>query len=103
MKVHNKLVRDKIPDIIKADGRVAFFRTLSDEEYISELDRKLVEECKEYCEDKSIEELADILEVIYAIAEVKGFSPAELEELRNIKGNKRGRFKEKIFLEKVEG
>ncbi len=102
MKVHNKLVRDKIPDIIKADGRVAFFRTLSDEEYISELDRKLVEECKEYCEDKSIEELADILEVIYAIAEVKGCSPAELEELRNIKGDKRGGFKEKIFLEKVE-
>ncbi len=102
IKIHNKLVRNKIPDIIEADGRVAFFHILSYEEYINELDRNLIEECSEYCENKSIEELADIIEVIYAIAEVKGFSIAELDEIRNKKENERGKFNKRIFLEKVE-
>ena len=69
-----KLVRDKIPQIIIADGRTPIVRTLSDEEYLSELDRKLNEEVAEYQADKSLEEMADVLEVLLAICEARGHS-----------------------------
>lgn len=71
-------------------------------EYLSELDKKLNEECVEYQVDKSLEELADMLEVMYAIAEARGFSIAELEHVRVEKADKRGGFKDRIFLEKVD-
>lgn len=100
--VHNKLVRDKIPEIIEKSGKTPVTHTLSDEEYISELDKKLNEECAEYQADKSIEELADMLEVMYAIAEARGWSASELESVRKAKAEKRGGFKEKIYLEYVE-
>ena len=67
MKVYNKLVRDKIPDIIKAEGRTVKTRVLNDEEYRVELNKKLQEEVKEYLDDNNVEELADIVEVIYGI------------------------------------
>ncbi len=102
MPMHNKLVRDKIPDIIKGTGKVSHCHILSDEEYLSELDRKLNEECAEYQTDKSLEELADMLEVMYAIAEARGYSVAELEKVRAEKAEKRGGFKEKIYLESVD-
>jgi len=102
MKVHNKLVRDKIPEIIENSGKKPVTHTLSDEEYISELDKKLNEECAEYQADKSIEELADMLEVMYAIAEVRGWTVSELEAVRKAKVEKRGGFKDKIYLEYVE-
>ena len=70
---HNKLVRDKIPEIISSVGKQAVTRILSDEEYLAELDRKLTEECTEYQADKSIEEMADVFEVPYAIAEARGY------------------------------
>lgn len=73
MVIHNKLVRDKIPEIIEKSGKKAITRTLTQEEYLSELDRKLNEECAEYQADKSLEELADMLEVMYAIAEARGY------------------------------
>lgn len=73
MVIHNKLVRDKIPEIIEKSGKKAITRTLTQEEYLSELDRKLNEECEEYQADKSLEELADMLEVMYAIAEARGY------------------------------
>ncbi|WP_353736241.1 nucleoside triphosphate pyrophosphohydrolase [Ruminococcus sp.] len=72
--VHNKLVRDKIPEIIEKAGKTPVTHILSEEEYITELDRKLNEECSEYQADKNIEELADMLEVMYAIAEARGWS-----------------------------
>lgn len=100
--VHNKLVRDKIPEIIEQAGKTPVTHTLSDDEYISELDLKLNEECAEYQADKSIEELADMLEVMYAIAEERGWSVSELEAVRKAKAEKRGSFKEKIYLEYVE-
>lgn len=100
--IHNKLVRDKIPAIIEAAGKKAYCRTLSEEEYLCELDRKLNEECAEYQADKSIEELADMLEVIYAIAVARGSSVEELEQVRRDKADKRGGFAERIYLEKVE-
>ena len=98
---HNKLVRDKIPEIISSAGKQAVTRILSDEEYLAELDRKLNEECTEYQSDKSIEEMADVLEVLYAIAEARGYSIEELEQVRAAKADKRGGFTERIFLEKV--
>ncbi|MBR6669961.1 MAG: nucleoside triphosphate pyrophosphohydrolase [Ruminococcus sp.] len=103
MIIHNKLVRDRIPEIIEKSGKTAYYRILNNEEYIEELDRKLNEECAEYKEDKSIEELADMLEVIYAIAQARGYSIEELEQVRAEKAEKRGGFTDRIYLEKVEG
>lgn len=100
--VHNKLVRDNIPEIIKQAGKIPVTHTLPDDEYLSELDKKLGEEFVEYQADKNIEELADMLEVMYAIAEARGWSVSELEAVRRDKAEKRGGFKEKIFLEYVE-
>ena len=102
MPAYNKLVRDKIPEIISASGKKANCRILGKDEYIKELDQKLDEECAEYQTDKNIEELADMLEVIYAIAEARGYSAAELERVRLEKSEKRGGFSQRIFLENVE-
>lgn len=99
--IHNKLVRDKIPEIITAAGKQPVTRVLSGEEYLAELDRKLNEECAEYQADKSIEEMADVLEVLYAIAAARGHSVEELERVRAEKAEKRGRFSGRIYLEKV--
>ena len=101
MKVYNKLVRDKIPEIILKDNELPTTRVLNDEEYIKELNRKLQEEVNEYLEEENIEEMVDILEVIRAILEHKGVTYDEIEEKRIKKSKKRGGFKEKIFLEKV--
>ncbi len=94
-----KLVRDKIPQIIIADGRTPIVRTLSDEEYLSELDRKLNEEVAEYQADKSLEEMADVLEVLFAICEARGHSVDELMEVRDKKREKRGGFRDKVYWE----
>lgn len=98
-----KLVRDKIPQIIIADGRTPIVRTLSDEEYLSELDRKLNEEVAEYQADKSLEEIADVLEVLLAICEARGHSVDELMEVRDKKREKRGGFRDKVYWEGNEG
>jgi predicted house-cleaning noncanonical NTP pyrophosphatase (MazG superfamily) len=101
MKVYNKLVRDKIPDIILKDHCLPTTRTLDDEEYIKELNKKLKEEVKEYLEEENIEEMVDILEVIRAILDYKKVTYEEIEEKRIKKARKRGTFKKKTFLEKV--
>ena len=102
MKVFNKLVRDKIPEKIIAEGRISKTRYLDDNEYKIELDKKLQEEVKEYIQDDNIEELADIVEVIYAILDAKKISIEELEKVRLKKVEKNGAFKQKIFLESSE-
>ena len=102
MPKYNKLVRDRIPEIIENSGKTAHTHLLSDEEYIAELDRKLGEEYAEYQADKNIEELADMLEVIYAIAKARGTSVEELERVRKEKAEKNGAFEKKIFLEEVD-
>lgn len=102
MKIYNKLVRDKIPAIIEADGKECKTRILSNDEYIAALEMKLNEEVAEYQADKNLEEMADILEVLQAICLVKGYSLDELEVMRAKKADERGGFKEKIFLEYVE-
>ncbi|MCF2680239.1 nucleoside triphosphate pyrophosphohydrolase [Faecalicatena contorta] len=92
-----KLVRDKIPEIIIADGKKPIIRILDNDEYLYELDRKLNEEIAEYQADKSVEEMADVLEVLFAICEARGHSVEELMEVRNAKRKKRGGFEQKIF------
>ena len=101
MKIHNKLVRDKIPEIIEKENRRPITKILSKEEYISELNKKLQEEVKEYLEDNNVEELADIVEVIYGILDSKNVSIEDFESIRKNKIEKRGAFKERILLEKV--
>ena len=77
MKTYKKLVRDNIPEIIEKDNLVPICRTLNDKEYQTELNKKLVEEVKEYLESQEIEELADIVEVIYSIVKSKNISLEE--------------------------
>lgn len=101
MKTYNKLVRDKIPEIINSDNRKAVTRILDDEEYLNELNKKLREEVSEYLEDNNVEELADIVEVIYGILNAKNVKLEEFENIRQAKVDKRGAFKDKIFLEKI--
>ena len=94
-----KLVRDLIPEIIKADGKVPKTRILSEDEYLQELDIKLSEEVAEYLADKSIEEMADVLEVLYAICEARGYTIEQLMDVKENKKAKRGRFKSRIYWE----
>ena len=98
---HNKLVRDRIPEIIEGSGKTCATRILPQEEYLAALDTKLTEELAEYQADKSMEELADLLEVMMAVAEARGHSFAEMEAIRRAKAEKRGGFRERIFLESV--
>ena len=98
---YHKLVRDFIPNIIEADGKSCIYETLSDEDYIYLLDQKLNEELTEYQDSKSLEELADILEVIQAIVKARGWTLEELERIRANKAAKRGGFKKKILLKEV--
>lgn len=102
MRVYNKLVRDKIPEIIKADGKECKTHILSNDEYIAVLEAKLNEEVVEYQADKNLEEMADVLEVLQAICIARGYSLEELEALRAKKARERGGFADKIFLEYVE-
>ena len=95
---YNKAIRDKIPEIIKKDGYSCNVKTLSDEEFLAEIEKKLSEEVAEYQNDKNPEELADILEVIYRIAKLKGISKEDLEKIREKKATERGYFKKNLFL-----
>ena len=101
MKQYHKLVRDQIPEIIKADGKICICETLSDEDYISLLDQKLNEELAEYQESKSLEELADLLEVMQAVVKARGWTMEQLESLRAEKAAKRGGFEKKLLLKEV--
>lgn len=96
----NKLVRDRIPEIIAADGKKAVTRILDDEEYKIYLEKKLDEEVAEFHESRSIEELADILEVVYALSEVYGSTDDLLDSWDN-KVRERGGFRKKILLEEI--
>lgn len=101
--IHRKLVRDRIPEIIESSGKTCATRILSEEEYLAALDMKLQEELNEYQADKSLEELADLLEVMMAVAEARGHTFAEVEALRRAKAEKRGGFRGRIWLESVSG
>ncbi len=102
MKIYNKLVRDRIPEIIEADGKKANLETMNDADYLVALNSKLQEELNEYNEDNDINELADLIEVAYAIIEHKGMSIEEFEQIRLRKQAERGGFAQKLFLLSVE-
>ena len=95
---YNKAIRDKIPEIIEKDGYDCNVEALSDEKFLVEIEKKLSEEVVEYQKDRKPEELADILEVIYRIAKLKGISKEELEKIRINKIEKRGAFEKNLFL-----
>ena len=102
MKIYNKLVRDRIPEIILSSSRKPITSVLDKDNYKKELDKKLQEELQEYLKDDNVEELADLVEVVYAILDFKNVSIQEFEKIRNEKVSQRGAFKDRIFLERVE-
>ena len=99
--VYHKLVRDRIPEIVEQSGKTCVCSVLSNEDYLKMLDEKLNEELAEYQESKSMEELADLLEVMYAVAAARGSSMEEVEKIRVKKKEKRGGFEKRILLETV--
>ena len=101
VKTYNKLVRDHIPAIIEASGATCETEILGDADYLAMLDRKLEEELAEYRQDPNAEELADLLEVVYACAAARGYSREALEAIRAEKAAKRGGFADKILLKTV--
>ena len=98
---YNKLVRDRLPEIIESSGKTCVVEVLSDEEYLKYLDAKLDEELAEYHKDQNIEELADLLEVLRAAAIARGYSIEDLEQVRAAKAEKRGSFVKKLLLKEV--
>lgn len=102
MATFKKLVRDNIPTIIEENGEIPVVRTLDDAEYRTELQRKLMEEVAEYISDETPDELADVMEVVYALGALHQLTPADLEKLRVEKAEKRGGFTKRIYLESVE-
>ena len=100
---YHKLVRDKIPAIIEQNGQIPVIRILGDAEYAHYLEQKLDEEVSEFHKDKNVEELADILEVVYALAENMGHTKEELLEVCQKKHDERGGFRDRIFLISNDG
>lgn len=102
-KYMGKLVRNKIPEIIRADGQEPITRVLNETEYISELGKKAVEEASEVAQakesDEILAELADLEEVKLALLQAIGRTPAELESVRQQKAQERGSFTERIYWE----
>lgn len=102
MLSYKKLVRDNIPEIIRKNGKDPVTRILDEEEYLKELVKKLKEEVAEFEADLSVEELADIKEVLIAIRGALGIRTGELEDVRRKKADTNGRFKKRIYLEGVK-
>ncbi|WP_226658938.1 nucleoside triphosphate pyrophosphohydrolase [Pseudalkalibacillus hwajinpoensis] len=106
MPTYNKLVRDRIPEIIRTNGNKCSTVILDEAEYKKELQLKLKEELQEYLEAQedshAVEELADMLELIYSLVEVHHSSSEELEEVRREKREIRGGFDERVYLIDVE-
>lgn len=103
-KVYNKLVRDNIPNIIKSNGEIPITRILDCDEYKKELENKLYEEYQEVLnssKDDRTEELADMLEIIKALANLENKNLNDVILAMEQKSKKRGAFDEKIYLEKV--
>ena len=98
---YNKLVRDKIPDVIAASGKQAVWSTANDEVYYQKLKEKLVEELDEFLKSDSVEELADLVEVVEAILASKHITLSQFNALRAEKNQHRGAFTKKILLKSV--
>lgn len=98
---YDKLIRDKIPAILKAESKTITTHLADDDEYWQKLKHKLKEEAAEFWHEESEEELADILEVIYAICQFKKISKEKLEQTRTKKTTERGGFGQRIILDEV--
>lgn len=101
VKIYNKAIRDKIPEIIRNSGNQCEIKNVDDDEFLIALERKLHEELAEYEESKSVEELIDLIEVVYRIAELKGVSQDKIELLRKQKNEERGGFLNNLYLIKT--
>ena len=102
-KKYNKLVRDKIPEILEARGKQVDVSVLDDKAYLKQLVEKLYEEVEEFDEDHSVEQIAAVIEVLAALAATLGISQKEIAEARIKKAAERGTFKKRLFLKRVEG
>lgn len=96
---YNKLVRDKIPEYIRKKGGIPITHTADEVEYWQKLKEKLLEEIEEFKKDESAEELADILEVLDAIADYKKFDRSEIEKIKKNKAEEKGKFKDRSILD----
>lgn len=101
MNIYNKLVRDKIPEVIKRSGSNCDYIVADKEERLDLLIKKLDEEVLEFKEDKNLEELADIMEVLFGLANNLGFTEEELSKKRKEKKRERGAFNEGIVIQRV--
>ncbi|MEI3896070.1 MULTISPECIES: nucleoside triphosphate pyrophosphohydrolase [Bacillus] len=105
MPIYNKLVRDRIPEIIENNGKTFTTRILNKKEYIEEVSKKTQEELAEYLgaesKEHKVEELADLLELVNALAQYEGVTLEDVEQVRKQKAEKRGGFQERIFLVEV--
>ena len=101
-KTYNKLVRDRIPDIIEQDGKRAAFRYLDNEKILEQLFAKLHEETSELHDAQNVAEVADIIEVLFAIAQRFGYDEQQTLEQVHQKRQTRGGFQKGILLESVE-
>ena len=100
---YNKLVRDKIPENIDSEpGKKCKYSILDDTEYLTELNKKVLEEANEFIEENSIEELGDLMEVINAIMKLKGYKMEEVYKVMKAKEEKKGAFNDRIYLEYVD-
>lgn len=102
MKRYDKLIRDKIPEVIAADGKSCKTRVLHDDEYRQHLKTKLQEEVDEFTKTPCIEEIADILEVLEYLAKCLGADMGDVEAIKRVKKEERGGFEKRLFLEYVE-
>ena len=98
IRKYEKAVRNRIPEIIKADGKNCEFVVLDDASFLQEMNKKLSEEMSEYKKNNSIEEIVDIVEVAYRIAELHGYNKGTIEKIRKQKNIERGNFSNNIFL-----
>ena len=98
---YNKLVRDRVPEVIEESGKKPIVHVVHGSELVDKLKDKLKEEVDEFIVDEAIEELADILEVVYALSFQKGVSIERLEQFRRLKAAERGCFEKGVILDEV--
>ena len=101
MKIYDKLVRDRIPEIIKNSGNHCEVEVVSDDIALEYLYKKLQEEVDELVEDKNLEEIADVIEVLFAIGKKYGYSEEDILNRMYEKKDKSGGFEDNIVLKKT--